>query len=47
MPKPSLIISRIEFDVTAIASALKISEDQAINALRDVACPNEVVRFQS
>lgn len=35
MPKPSLIISRIEFDVTAIASALKISEDQAISALRD------------
>lgn len=35
MTKPSLVISRIEFDIAAIASALKVSEDEAISALRD------------
>lgn len=35
MSKPTLIISRIQFDVVAIADALKISEDEATSALRD------------
>jgi hypothetical protein len=35
MTKPSLVISRIVFDLTAIADALKITEEDATSALRD------------
>jgi hypothetical protein len=33
--KPKLVVSRIEFDLLAIAKALKITPDEVIKALRD------------
>lgn len=33
--KPSLVISRMEFDLPAIATALKITEEEAVVALQD------------